>query len=89
MSTANPTVSVRVSADERELLHAAATQARTTIGEFMRRKALEAAELDLPDQRHVVIPTADGEKFEAWAKAPGKSVPASRALAAARPPWRD
>ena len=89
LPTANPPVSVRVSPSERDLLEAAAAHARTNLSDFVRRKALEAAELDLMDRRIVTIPAAAWERFEAWAHAPAKPVPALRALAAAKPAWQD
>jgi len=87
-TTANPPVSVRLSPPEREMLEAAATQARTNLSDFVRRKALEAAELELLSHPRVTIPAADWEKFEAWANAPAKPVPALAALAAIKPPWQ-
>ena len=71
------------------MLEAAAEQTRTNLSDFVRRKALEAAELELLDHRIVTIPAADWEKFEAWAHAPAKSVPTLRELAATRPAWHD
>ena len=53
MPTASAAVlSVRVSASERALLEAAAEQASTNLSDFVRRRALEAAETsgDLPRQ---------------------------------------
>ncbi|GGA77109.1 hypothetical protein GCM10011491_00350 [Brucella endophytica] len=82
-------VSVRVSPRERELLEAAAEQSRTNLSDFIRRKAVEAAELELVHQNHVVIPAAEWEKFEAWVDSPPKDVPALRDLAKTRPVWRD
>jgi uncharacterized protein (DUF1778 family) len=89
MPTSNPVVSVRVSPGERDLLEAAAAHSRTNLSDFVRRKALEAAEIDVLDHRLVTIPAADWEKFENWVKAPPKSVPALRDLAATRPAWQD
>ncbi len=90
MSTAaNPPVSVRVSTGERQMLQAAADQARTNLSEFVRRRALEAAEMELLANPRITIPAADWEKFEAWAHAPAKSVPELRDLAATRPAWQD
>jgi len=85
----NPPVSVRLSAPEREMLEAAAAQTRTNLSDFVRRKALEAAELELFFHPLVTIPAADWEKFEAWAHAPAKPVPALAELAAIRPAWQD
>lgn len=82
-------VSVRVSPKERELLEAAAEQSRTNLSDFIRRKAVEAAEIELVHQGRVVIPAIDWEKFEAWVSSPPKDVPALADLAKARPAWRD
>ena len=55
MPNVNSPVSVRVSPDERTLLEAAAEQAHTNLSDFVRRKAIEAAEMALLDQRQVTI----------------------------------
>jgi uncharacterized protein (DUF1778 family) len=89
MPRAAPAVlSVRVSPDERALLEAAADQARTNLSDFIRRRAIEAAETDLLERRVVTIPGKDWAKFEAWASAPAKQVPALRKLAKKRPMTR-
>jgi len=44
---ATSVLSVRISEGERALLEAASRQARTSLSDFVRRKALEAAEIDL------------------------------------------
>ncbi|PRD43042.1 DUF1778 domain-containing protein [Phyllobacterium phragmitis] len=82
-------VSVRVSSKERELLEAAAEQSRTNLSDFIRRKAVEAAEMELLHQNRIVIPAVDWEKFEAWVNSPPKDVPGLRDLAKTRPAWRD
>lgn len=82
-------VSVRVSPHERALPEAAAEHARTNLSDFVRRKAIEAAELELLDQRLVTIPAAAWETFEAWVREPAKSVPGLRDLPATRPAWDD
>lgn len=63
-------LSVRVTSDEREILEAAAHQANTNLSDFIRRKAVEAAEMEVLNGRVVTIPAADWEKFEEWAKSP-------------------
>ncbi len=90
-STTNPTqvLSVRVSASERDLLELAAEQGRTNLSDFVRRKAVEAAEMDVLGSRVIVIPAADWKKFEAWVSEPAKDNPALRDLAAHRPAWQD
>ncbi len=44
-------LSVRVSEEERSLLEAASELARTSLSEFIRRKAVEAAEADVLERR--------------------------------------
>lgn len=89
MSNISPIVSVRVSSSERDLLETAAEQARTSLSDFIRRKAIEAAEMEVLDYRVVTIPVEDWEKFEAWVSAPAKDIPALRELANSRPVWQD
>jgi uncharacterized protein (DUF1778 family) len=89
MQNTSQVVSVRMSPGERDLLEVAAGQARTTLSDFVRRKALEAAEIDVLNHGMVTIPAADWEKFEAWASAPAREIPALKELAASRPAWQD
>ena len=56
-------LSVRLSDEERSLLEAASSQADTNLSDFVRRKALEAAEIDMAEER-----------FEAWARKPAREV---------------
>jgi uncharacterized protein (DUF1778 family) len=51
-------LSVRVSPGERRVLETAAEQARTSLSEFVRRKAVEAAEADVFEHTLVAIPAA-------------------------------
>jgi uncharacterized protein (DUF1778 family) len=90
-NAAEPTtsvLSVRVSSDERALLEAASDQARTSLSEFVRRKALEAAEIDVIERRIFTIPAKDWEAFEAWVDAPPKPVAALEKLAETPPTWQ-
>ncbi|WP_031297585.1 type II toxin-antitoxin system TacA family antitoxin [Sphingobium lactosutens] len=90
MASSSPAVlSVRVSPAERVLLETAADHARTNLSDFIRRKAIEAAEQDVLDHRLVTIPAEDWDKLEDWVKAPAKEVPALRKLSATRPAWQD
>lgn len=82
-------LSVRVSPDERRLLEAAAANARTSLSDFIRRKAIDAAEADSLERRVVTIPARDWARFEAWVDAPAKDVPTLRTLAARKPIWQD
>lgn len=81
-------LSVRVSEEERALLEAASEQARTSLSEFVRRKALDAAEADMLERRIVTIPAKDWEAFEAWANRPPQEIAALKALARKPPAWQ-
>ncbi|MFL5032716.1 MAG: DUF6290 family protein [Xanthobacteraceae bacterium] len=59
-------LTIRLSEEERAILKAASELARTNLSEFIRRKALAAAEADLLERRTVTIPANDWEAFEAW-----------------------
>jgi len=88
---ANPTsttvLSVRVNPNERALLEAAADQAHTNLSDFVRRKAVEAAETDVLGRTIVTIPAKDWEAFEEWATRPARSIPALKELRAFVPTW--
>ena len=87
--TSTSVLSVRVNANEHALLKAAAGYIQTTLSDFIRRKAIEAAEIDLLERRVVTIPADKWEQFEAWVDAPARQVPALRKLASTRPVWQD
>jgi uncharacterized protein (DUF1778 family) len=76
-------LSVRVSEAERILLEAASVQAQTSLNDFVRRKALEAAEIDLLEHPVVVIPAENWGSFEAWANRPSRKIAALERLARA------
>ena len=84
-----PPLSVHVTENERKLLESAADLTHSSVGDFIRRKAVEAAELELMERRVITIPAEKWEEFEAWAKSPPKDVPGLRRLAAMRPVWED
>jgi uncharacterized protein (DUF1778 family) len=69
-------------------LEAASAQARTKVSDFVRRKALEAAEANVPERRIVTIPAEDEERFEAWALKPAREIAGLRDLARKPPTWR-
>jgi uncharacterized protein (DUF1778 family) len=89
MSVSSPILSVRVTLAEREILEAAAEQAHTSLSDFVRRRAIEAAEMDVLGRTITSIPAADWEMFEQWLAAPAKDVPALRTLAASPSVWED
>jgi uncharacterized protein (DUF1778 family) len=80
-------LSVRVSSEERALLEAASENARTNISDFVRRKALDAAEVDFMERRSVVIPAEHWEALEAWLHRPGEVKPKLQALLKSKAPW--
>ena len=81
-------LSVRLSEEERALLEAASSRARTNVSDFVRRKALEAAEMDMLERRIVAIPAKDWERFEAWAAKPARKIAGLNELARRPPTWR-
>jgi uncharacterized protein (DUF1778 family) len=87
MSITSPIISVRVNPSERDLLETAAERARTSLSDFVRRTAIEAAETEILSRRSVVIPAEHWEEFEAWLDRPPRDIPALKALAAKRPIW--
>lgn len=85
--TATSVLSVRVNAAERAILEAAADQSRTSLSEFVRRKALESAEAEVLNRSVVTIPAKDWDTFEAWIKRPAKVIPGLTRLARRTPSW--
>jgi uncharacterized protein (DUF1778 family) len=81
-------LSVRVSEEERALLEAASELARTSLSEFIRRKAIDAAEAEIVERRIVTIPAKDWEAFEAWANRPAEEIEGLRDLVGKAPTWR-
>lgn len=77
-----------MSPNERALLEAASERARTSLSEFVRRKALEAAEIDVLERSVVTIPAKDWEAFEAWVARPAEAIPALKRLARRVPTWK-
>jgi uncharacterized protein (DUF1778 family) len=86
-SSTTSIVSVRVSPAQRAILEAAAEYAHTNIRDFVRRKAIEAAEVDVLQRTIVRIAAKDWEAFEAWARRPAKPIAALRELAQRKPTW--
>ena len=74
-------LSVRVNANERALLEAASSEAHTSLSDFVRRRALEAAEIEVMDRRVVTIAPDDWEALEGWFEEPAREVPALKELA--------
>ena len=89
MSPATSVLSVRVSAEERAVLEAAAAQSRTSLSDFVRRKALESAEIEVLGRVVVTIPAKDWNAFEAWVARPAENIPALVELAHRTPAWED
>lgn len=85
---ASSILSVRLNDEERALLERASSQARTNMSDFVRRKALEAAEIDVLERRIVTIPAKDWARFEAWAAKPARAIVGLKELARRPPTWR-
>jgi len=82
-------LSVRVSEAERDLLEAASELAHTSLSEFVRRKALDAAEVDVLERRIITIAAKDWKKFEAWANRPAEGIEGLKELARKLPTWQE
>lgn len=87
-STTNAILSVRVNPDERALLEEAAEQAHTSLSDFIRRKALEAAEAAVLQRTNVSIPAEDWAAFEAWLDRPAEPIEAMGHLFQRKPSWQ-
>jgi uncharacterized protein (DUF1778 family) len=81
-------LSVRLNDQERALLEAASSQAQTNVSDFVRRKALEAAEADVLERRIVTIPAENRERFEVWVSKPVRAIVGLKDLARKPPTWR-
>ena len=79
---------IRLTEEERALLKAASAQARTKVSDFVRRKAIAAAEIEVLERRVVTIPAKDWARFEEWAARPARTIPALQELARRPPTWR-
>ena len=86
MSTSS-VISVRVSNNERHLLDEAAGKARTNLSDYVRRQAVDAAEISLMTRATVTVPADRWEEFEAWLDCPAKTSENLRKLAQSKPVW--
>jgi len=80
-------LSVRVSPDEKTMIQHAAAEARSTVAEFMRRKAVEGAELELMERRVVQIDPDQWATFETMLDAPATDNTALQELSQRTPSW--
>jgi len=80
-------LSVRVTPGERTLLEEAAAQSHTSLSDFIRRRSIEAAEVEIMNRTVVTIPAKDWEAFEAWIGRPAEDYPALATLARRTPSW--
>ena len=84
---ATTVLSVRVSETERNLLEAAARHAHTNLSDFIRKKALESAEMEILARTVVEIPAEKWEEFESWMNEPAKVIPELKELLNMKPIW--
>ncbi len=87
MSTTS-VISVRVSDNERHLLGEAAGKARTNLSDYVRRQALDAAEMFLMSRSVVKISANHWEELEAWLDRPAKANKNLAELAQSKPAWK-
>ena len=86
--TASSILSVRITPSEREMLEAAAEQTRTSLSDFVRRSAVEAAELEMMERTIIKIPAGKWHEIEVWMNEPAKELPGMRRLASITPIWK-
>ena len=86
-ATTTSVLSVRVNPAERAILEAAAEQSRTSLSDFVRRKALESAEAEVLNRTIVAIPAKDWEAFEAGVSRPAETIAPLMELAQRIPSW--
>lgn len=70
------------------MLEAAAEQAHTTLSDFMRRKAMDAAEAEVLQRSIVTISAGSWEAFEAWVSRPAEANPPLAKLMDMKPVWQ-
>ena len=58
------------------------------LSDFVRRKALEAAEINVLERSVVTIPAKHWEAFESWIARPAKPIPALKRLARKTLTWQ-
>ncbi len=80
-------LSVRVSETERNLLETAAKYAHTSLSDFVRRKAMESAEIEMMGRVVVEISAKHWQDFEAWLNTPPQTIPALQRIAGMKPAW--
>ena len=80
-------LSVRVNEKERRILETAAKYIHTNLSDFVRRKALESAEIELMNHSTVEIPAEKWAEFEAWLHAPAEEIPILKQLSHSTPAW--
>ena len=82
-------LSVRVSEEERALLEAASDLARTSLSEFVRRKALDAAKADVLERRISPSRPKTGKSSRLGRAAQLRKSRALKNLAGKAPTWRE
>lgn len=80
-------LSVRVNEKERHILETAAKYIHTNLSDFVRRKALESAEIELMNHTIVEIPAEKWTEFESWLHAPAQEIPVLQKLSQSTPTW--
>lgn len=87
--TSSRILSVRVSPQERDLLQIAANRAHSSVSDFVRHNALEAAAQVLMERRIIQIPAEAWDEIDAYLAAPAKQKPELQSLAHHKTAWQD
>jgi uncharacterized protein (DUF1778 family) len=76
-----------VTPNENALIEAAAEQSGAALSEFMRRKSVEAAEMEVLSRSVATIRAEDWEAFEIWIRRPAAKNKGLAKLARRKPSW--
>lgn len=57
------------------------------LSDFVRRKTLESAEIEMMERVGVEIPAQDWQNFEAWISTPPQVIPELQRIAGIKPVW--
>lgn len=75
MATRSEKLDLRVTPEDKRVLHAAAQAARRSLSDFVLESALARAEEALPDRRHFRLDTEQWETFQLALDAPTRPLP--------------
>ncbi len=85
--TRNSTLSMRLTSAQRDSIRAAAQRQNLSVNRFVLEASLAAADRELADERHWVLPAVEFDWLCRLMDAPPVDLPNLRAELAKTPPW--